>query len=136
MKVEDFQKLKDVVEKELKITDENVLEKSIQLSNFYAKFLQIYSKELKILKSLYHEKDKVYGKLYHHYKFEGDFQLDTKAEVEAYIKADDTYYKIALKYSQQEIQVKFLEQVLDHINNLGFRIKNYIDLKKMSQGLM
>lgn len=136
MKNEDFQKLRNFVEKELKIEESNVMEKSIQLSNLYTKFLQIYTRELKNLKSKHHEKAKVYGELYHHYKFKFDYQLDTKAEVESYIRADDKYYQIALEYSNLEVQVKYLEQILEQINNLGFRIKNYIDLKKISQGLM
>lgn len=134
MKNEDFQKLKKFVEKELKIEESNVMEKSIQLSNLYTKFLQIYTRELKNLKSKHHEKAKVYGELYHHYKFKFDYQLDTKAEVESYIRADDKYYQIALEYSNLEVQVKYLEQILEQINNLGFRIKNYIDLKKISLG--
>ena len=136
MKSEDFQKLKLKVEVELKITEENVMEKSIQLSNLYANILQIYTKELKFLKTKGHEKDKIFGELYHHYKFNFNFQLDSKGEIESYIKADNTFYNIALEYSQQEVQVKYLEQLLEHINNLGFRIKNYIDLKKISKGLM
>ncbi|MFW6173021.1 MAG: recombination mediator protein UvsY [Elusimicrobiota bacterium] len=134
MKNEDFQKLKKFVEKELKIEESNVMEKSIQLSNLYTKFLQIYTRELKNLKSKHHEKAKTYGELYHHYKFKFDYQLDTKAEVESYIRADDKYYQIALEYSNLEVQVKYLEQILEQINNLGFRIKNYIDLKKISLG--
>ena len=132
----DFQKLKLFFENELKITEQNIMEKSIQLSNFYSKTLQIYSKELRILKMKKVEMDKTFGELYHKYKFKYDFQLDTKAEVETYIKSDDIYYKLALEYAQQEVQVNFLEQTLGQINNMGYRIKNFIDLKKISQGMM
>jgi len=110
------------------------MEKSIQLSNLYSKTLQIYSKELRILKMKKVDMEKTFGELYHKYKFNFDYQLDTKAEVENYIKSDDIYYKLALEYAQQEVQVNFLEQTLGHINNMGFRIKNYIDLKKISLG--
>jgi len=136
MNADDFQKLKEKIENLLILTDDNVLDKSIQISNYYMKFLQIHSKECKDLKSKFHQREKIYGELYHQYKYNFEYSLDTKNEVEAYIKADDKYYKAALEYSQQEIQVKFLEQSLDHINNMGFRIKNYIDLVKIKKGLM
>jgi len=134
MNQSDFQKLKSFFELELKITEQNIMEKSIQLSNLYSKTLQIYSKELRILKMKKVDMEKTFGELYHKYKFNFDYQLDTKAEVENYIKSDDIYYKLALEYAQQEVQVNFLEQTLGHINNMGFRIKNYIDLKKISLG--
>jgi len=133
---DEFMKLKTLVEESLKITDDNVMDKTVSLSTLYARLLQIWSKELRILKIKGLDKDKVYGELYHHYKYKFNFQLDTKAEIEAYIKGDDKYYKIALEYAEQEIIVKFIEQSLEHINNIGFRIKNYIDLKKMSKGLL
>jgi len=136
MTKDEFKKLKLMVEKSLKITHDNVTDKTISLSTLYANLIQVYSKEVKILKTKFHDKEKIYGDLYHHYKFNFQFQLDTKAEVEAYIKADNKYYTAALEYVDQEIVVKFIEQTLDHINNIGFRIKNYIDLKKMEKGLM
>lgn len=136
MKTESFQKLKQKVEQELKLTEENVEAKSIQLSNFHNNIRSLYVKELEILKQKLALKDKIYGKLYHKYKYEFDYQLDTKAEVEAYVKSDDKYYQIALDCSSQEVQVKYLEETLSHINNMGFRIKNFVDLKKMRLGII
>jgi hypothetical protein len=136
MKSESFQEFKIKIEKELRLTEDNIEEKSIQLSNIYSNVLSIYSKELKIFKNMQIEKDKIYGELYHKYKFEFDYQLDSKSEVDSYIKSNELYYKLALECANQEVQVKFLEQTLEHINNLGFRIKNYIDLKKISKGLI
>lgn len=134
MKIEDFQKFKDLVDKELKVDENNITSKSIQLSNVYTQFLKIYSKELKDLKAKQVERDKIYGELYHHYKFEYDHALETKAEIDTYVRKDPKFYQIALEYSQIEVQVKFLEDTLAHINNIGFRIKNYIDLQKLSKG--
>jgi len=136
MKSESFQKLKAKVESELKITPENVEQKSLQLSNFHTQCLQLFVKELSILKKKLLDKDKIYGELYHKYKYNFDYQLDTKGEVEAYIKADDKYYQIALECAQQEVQVKYLEDTCLQINNLGFRIKNFIDLRKIDKGLL
>jgi len=136
MKSESFQKLKIKIEEELKITPENVEAKSLQLSNFHTQCLQIFVKELQILKNKIIEKDKVYGELYHKYKYNFEYQLDTKGEIESYIKADDKYYKIALECAQQEVQVRYLEDTVTQINNIGFRIGNFINLRKIDKGLM
>jgi hypothetical protein len=136
MKSDDFQKLKDKIEQELKITEDNVMEKSIQLSNLYSIILKIYSKELRFLKEKILDKDKIFGELYLHYRHKFDYNVETKAEAETYIKADPKYYQIALECAQVEVQVVFLEKTLTHIDNLGFRIKNFVDLKKIKLGLM
>lgn len=134
MKTESYQKLKQKVEEELQLTDENVEAKSLQLSNFHNKIRNLFTKELEILKHKLIQRDKVYGELYHKYKYNFDYQLDTKGEVEAYIKSDNKYYQIAIECANQEVQVKYLEETLVHINNMGFKIKNFIDLKKMRLG--
>lgn len=145
----EFQKFKKRIEEQLKISPSNVDEKNIALSNLYINLLQIWSKEMKILKQISADKDKIYGDLYHHYRFGNtpkngqiyrvnqqiDFQLDSKSEIDVYIRSDNIYYQKALEYSDQEIIVKFIEQSLDIINSLGYRIKNYIDLQKMKKGL-
>lgn len=136
MKTEDFQKLKDYVEQQLKVTDENIMAKTIELSNLQVYISKVYSKELKTLKTKGLEKDKIYAELYHHYKFKFDFALESKAEIDTYVKGDDKYYQVALEYAQLEVQMAYLEQVLSNINNLGFRINNYVALKKLKMGLI
>jgi hypothetical protein len=133
---EDFQKLKKVINSQLTITDENVMTKSVQISVIYADLMEIWSKELRELKNISHRKDKIYGDLYHHYKFKFNYQLDSAKEIDNYVKADDKYYQVALEYSNQEVIVKYLEQTLTHINNLGFRITSYVEMKKMKKGII
>lgn len=136
MKNEDFQKLKELVESRLKINDDNVMNKSLDISNIQIEILKIHSKEFRLLKIKQLDKDKVYGELYHFYKFKFDHSLDSKSEIDTYIRADDKFYQIALEISQQEIQVNFLEKTLEMINTMGYKIKNYVDLQKISKGLI
>ncbi|MFW6282046.1 MAG: recombination mediator protein UvsY [bacterium] len=133
---EKFQELKKLIEKEIKLDESNIMEKSIQLSNLHTKMLQLYSNELKLLKNKYHEREKIFGELYEHFRFKSDYSLTTKTEIEPFIKSNDKYYKAALEYSQQEVIVKYIEQTIDQINALGFRIKNYIDLLKIKKGIL
>jgi hypothetical protein len=147
MTFDDFQKLKKKMVEELKVNEENVQQKSISISNLYMSVLSVYNKERYEFKKLECEKDKLYGELFHHYKYGGtpqtqakygkqDYQLDTKTEIDPYIKSNPDYYDLVLKMAQIENQVNFLEQSLQNINNMGFRIKNYVELLKISKGLM
>jgi hypothetical protein len=135
MTLEDLQKLKTISEDQLTINEENILTKSLNLPLYYQQYSQIYVKELKLLKVLSLDKDKLFGELYHHYKFKSDFSLDTKGEIVTYIQADQKYYDKCLEVSNQEVVCKFIEQLLDNINKTGYSIKNYIELKKMKEGL-
>jgi hypothetical protein len=131
-----FGKLKDFVEKELTFNEDNVERMSLNFSNIYMKYLRVFTNETKILKELYYEKQKMFGKLLHHFKFEVEFQLDSKSEIESYIRSDDNYYNLCLKYSNQEIIVDYLEKTLSRINTMGFEIKNYIEIIKLKKGLI
>lgn len=137
MKTDDFQKLKDRVEQELKITEDNIMDKSIQLSNMYSIILNIYTKELKNLKFKKADMDKLYGEIYHVLKKEGyeGHSVDSKTEATVYINSDPRFYPLRLEYAQLEIQVQYLEKTLSLIDNLGFRIKNFIDLQKLKKGI-
>jgi hypothetical protein len=135
MTLEQFAKLKEIVEKELQITEDNIEQMSIKSGTLYHKYLKIYSLELQKLKEIAIYKEKVYGELYHKYKFEGQYQLSTKTEVDVYVKSDGIYYKKCLEEANQEIIVKYLEAVVDSILKNGFQIKNYIELMKLKQGM-
>jgi hypothetical protein len=144
MKIEDFQKLKDLVEQELKLTQENVMDKSLQLSKFYIMFLKIQSKEKRNLEIKKLEKEKVYGELYHWYKFnvadknglKFEFQLGSISEIDIYVKSNPQYHQIALECSQIENHISFLDQTLQHINSMGFTIGHYVNMLKINKGLL
>jgi hypothetical protein len=131
MTLEQFKSLKTKVESDLDLTDSNAAEKSLKLSSLYSKYLGLYIQELKLLKTTSTEKDKLYGELYHKYKFKNDFQLDSAKEIDTYIRADDSFYNKCLEFQNQEIIVKYLEEVLQNIKNAGYAIKNHLEFVKL-----
>jgi len=135
MKIEDFKKLKLKVENDLLVDETNAAEKSLNFSRLYSKYVSLYMQELRILKNLSAEKDKIYGELYHKFKFKSDYQLDSNKEIDVYVKADDKYYNKCLDFQNQEIIVSYLEMTLQNITNTGYRIKNFIELLKLKMGL-
>lgn len=135
MNVEEFQKK---VDKDLEITKDNVYEKSMNYSSIYHKYISTYYRALNKLNELKIDKDKIYGDLYHEYKFQnknGGYEISTKTEVDLYVKRDDIYIKVAKQFSNQEGIVKYLELVLDDIKSMSYTLKNYIEFEKLRMGV-
>jgi len=135
MKLSDLEQLKAQIADEIRITETNVSEKILQLSSMYHRYLDYYSKELQILKKMSVDKDKLYGEIYHKTKFDSDFHFDSKTEIDIYVKKDEKYYNLSVEYQNQEVVVKYFEQLLDVISKSTFSIKNYIDYTKLRNGL-
>ncbi len=135
MKVEEFKRLKDEIETMLTITPDNIMSKSIALPKFYNTCLLHFITEKKALKILNNSLAKLYAKLYHHYKFEGNFKLDTKKEIETYVEGDDSYLEKKLEVQNLENVVEYLEQSLSLFNRVGFSIGHYIELLKIKNGM-
>lgn len=140
MKSEEFKKLKELVKKDtfLDVKDPNLLEKLCDYNLFhskvYHKYVTIFIFETKKLKKLKADVLKKHGELYHYYKFEHDYKLETKSEIDAYINNNDDYYNLVLKMNDQEIVCKFLEKTMENINNMKWNIKNYLEYRKFLSG--
>jgi hypothetical protein len=136
MTLDELEKLKSIFEKEISINEDNVLQMSIDITKISSKYLKIFIKEIRIKKRMEIEKDQMYGKLYHKYKHEFKFQMDSSKEIDTYVRSDDSYYNKCLELSNQEVITEFLEKALDIINRAGFSVKNYIDLMKLRSGII
>jgi len=136
MKDLQFLRLQNRIKDCLKIDENNVEKKCLDLSTLNFFIQKQYNIELKKLKLKSIEKDKIFGSLYDKFKYHFDYKLDSKAEIEVYVKSDDKYISIAQEIVEIEIQVNFLEKMLDQINQAGFRINNYTNLKKIRMGMM
>lgn len=149
MKSEDFQKLKDFAQREISFNEDNALEKTIQLSNLHAHFLNLYSREFAIFKELELQREKIYGELFQCFRYPdknnpnmsrfGLLNFDNSlkgTEIDNYVKSHQAYYDIALKSAIEEVQVNYLEQTISNINNLGYRITSYVSLLKMKKGIL
>jgi len=136
MEDDKFRALQAKVNKDLTITQDNVMQKSLDLSKLYTEYSRRYYTQVGILKNINIEKVKLYKKLYHYYKFDGDFRLDTKKEVEIYVLADTEYCQLRLDWDKQSIIVEFLEKTLANIQRASFTIRDYIELQKFKKGVV
>ena len=130
----DFETLKSQIREDIKLTERNVLQKSIDFASIYQKYLEIFTTELSKLKSLQITLDKNYGELLHHYKFTYEFKLNSASEIEAHVKSDQKYITNLELYNTQENLVKFLEKTLSNISAMQYSIKNIIEYKKLVSG--
>ena len=132
---EEFEKLQKRVTRDLTLTKDNVMAKSIELPKLYTLYNRLYNRELNVLRNIGNQKHRLYKKLYHKYKFEGDFRLDTKNEIEVYVLGDDDYSDLRIAYDTQSIIVDFLEKTLKSIQRTSFNIRDYIELQKFKKGI-
>lgn len=134
MLISDLPELKKRIDVDLTINEGNVLKKSLDQPILYHKYLDLFMAEMRQLKRLAAEKDKIYGVLYEKYKFNHNQVLDTKGEIEAWIRVDAQYLKIITDFNDQEVVCKYLENVVDCVSRLSFSIKNFVEYKKFLSG--
>lgn len=135
MDIQQFKKLKVLAEKDLQFDEKNVLQMSEKVPNLFQRYLDIYVEELKVLKGMELDREKMYGDLYKHFKYNDSYEWNQKGEIESQINSNDEYNKLKIKMAQQEFMVKYLESVLDNIKRLSFSIKNWIEIKKFQAGM-
>lgn len=110
-----------------------LLEIPHQLSNC-ANEISKYKKELS---SIILKMDKVYGELYHDFKFgisNKQYRYTTKAEIEGQIKAHPRWQNVARERNALLARIEFWEQTGESLKQTGFAIKNYNDLQKHLSG--
>jgi hypothetical protein len=134
MNQDNFKLLKDQVAKDLNVNNDNLLSKSIEQISLHRKYLDLFITEYHCFKRLSLEFDKLYKERYHYYKFEQKYNLDSAKEIDSYTKGDDLIYNKSLELLNQEIVTKFLEKTIENIKNMGYAIKNNLEIQKFLGG--
>lgn len=57
-----------------------------------------------------------------------------RQEVDTYLNTDTDLLPLAGKLEVQELKLKFIEDVIKHINGRGYLIRSYVDYLRFSQG--
>jgi hypothetical protein len=129
-----FKSLKHYISTKIKLTKTNLEEKSASLSTLYFYCIDIYSDEFKIYKDMKVESENTYGKLYKKYAYANNIQLKTKNEIDAHIWSDEEYFEHMKKLNHQESVVRFLEETIIMVKQIGFTIKNMIEIQRVKSG--
>jgi hypothetical protein len=129
-----FKSLKHYISTKVKLTKVNLEEKSASLSTLYFYCIDIYSDEFKIYKDMKVDAESTYGRLYKKYAYGSNLQLKTKNEVEAHIWSDEEYFNHMKNLNHQEAVVRFLEETITMVKQIGFTIKNMIEIQRVKSG--
>ncbi len=134
MTLEDLNKLKLIVDKDLKFTDDNISQKLLDYPYTFHKYLDLYIKEKRELDSLDRKKKRVYQEKYNFFKFKNTFRLDSAKEIETYINGDEEYDKVCLEYNIQEVVVTYFVELLDMLKKSTFAMQSYIKMREFLAG--
>lgn len=132
MNQSELNKIKKDLEDDLKITDDNVLDKTKTVPHLYQKYLSVYIKESMLLKKLKSDLDEFYGLAFKKL-FEGDRKLN-KGEIDQFICAEKEYVNMKRQMEFQEQVCIFLEKSVDNVKAMSYNLNNYISLRKFLGG--
>ena len=126
-------------ESDMKFDERNIHEKTLERSSIAAKWCRFsYEEEKykkKILESVEKLKEQIAEKLYEKKKSEIVSQTIKdnmiKIEVEKLVKKSSQYLKIQEELKNQEDIIRFIMDARQIISQLGFDLKNAIDLLKL-----
>lgn len=136
MNGKEFTEFKNQVEKDIEITVDNIQLMIIKTMNLNCRYLNMYSNEKKKLKVYEYERDDIYKKVYEQVKFHGSYKLDSKYEIEVFMKCDPDYKKAQMTYDAQVLIVDYLKEICDMLSKRSYLFSNYIDLKKIEFGIV
>lgn len=135
MTLKELAEFKKQVSKETNISAENAQEMSLKILNIRMRYLDMYSDEKQKLKAIEVQMTRLYNSLFKKYRYgNNDYKAETIKEVEAFIKDDDDYYNLTVKYEIQTVVVDYLKEICSGIEKYGFLIKSYLDFQMLKMG--
>lgn len=134
MTLEELNKLKLIVDKDLKFTDDNISQKLLDYPYTFHKYLDLYIKEKRELDSLDRKKKRIYQERYNFFKFKNTFRLDSAKEIETYINGDEEFDKVCLEYNIQEVVCTYFVELMDMLKKSTFAMQSYIKMREFLAG--
>ena len=140
-----LEELQQSVNKDFKLDDTELDAESIKIPLSHNKYLQHFNKfSLLLKKSEYDHKTMLRDK-WEYYTGKADpsvyqvkpFNLKIlKQDVDKYLKSDDELIKLEQKVTYVHSVVDYLDRTVKIISNRGFQIKNAIDWRKFTSGVI
>lgn len=126
-------KMKDEILEDMRLDEENFMEKSLRVPMIFSKWLERFIKAKAKYMEIKTDLDRIYGERYEYYKTEYVRELKI-SEIEAYILKDPIYIEKLREYNNIKLYVEFLTSIMETVRGLSFNIKNYIEAKKFYSG--
>ena len=137
----ELEKIMSMWEEDAHIDDKDLDNESLNIPNVHQKYLDIYSKEKRIIRDL-----ETHWKVVFQQRWEAVISKNGKApdhnirisktELERhYVAADSVLQKAEYIMNEQKSKVEYLKSVLSMIENRSFHINNAINWRKFVAGL-
>tara|TARA_Y100000004_G_scaffold145231_1_gene165658 strand:+ start:410 stop:838 length:429 start_codon:yes stop_codon:yes gene_type:complete len=137
--------LQNLADKDLKINEEELDLESLKTPQLHNKYCKFHSKYKNLLKVSEQDLARITREKWEYYTGKADpsvyqskpFNLKIlKQDVDKYIKSDPDVNKLEQKVTYIQETVDYLEKTIKLISNRGFTIKNAIDWRKFTSGVI
>ena len=140
-----FDELQALAEKDLKINDTELDLESLKTPQLHNKYMKFHNQYVNLLKKAEQDLARLTREKWEYYTGNADpsvyqvkpFNLKIlKQDVDKYLKADDELIKLEQKVTYVQSVVDYLDRTIKIISNRGFQIKNAIDWRKFTSGVI
>ena len=140
-----FDELQALAEKDLKINDTELDLESLKTPQLHNKYMKFHNQYVNLLKKAEQDLARLTREKWEYYTGKADpsvyqerpFNLKIlKQDVDKYLKADDELIKLEQKVTYVQSVVDYLDRTIKIISNRGFQIKNAIDWRKFTSGVI
>ena len=140
-----FDELQALAEKDLKINDTELDLESLKTPQLHNKYMKFYNQYVNLLKKAEQDLARLTREKWEYYTGKADpsvyqqkpFNIKLlKPDVDKYLKSDDELIKLEQKVTYVQSVVDYLDRTIKIISNRGFQIKNAIDWRKFTSGVI
>lgn len=132
--LEKIAELKEILKKPFKINPSEIDKEIIHTISEMHRYNTEIAEARVNLTAIKRKKNKVYGELYQKYKFNYDYKLDNKHEIETWIERSPKYQLIVTYYEHQITHIKYLEAVVQGLKDKRWAIRDIIENLKIELG--
>jgi len=140
-----FDELQALAEKDLKLNDTELDLESLKTPQLHNKYCKFHNQYINLLKKAEQDRDRLLREKWEYYTGKADSQVYQekpfdikllKQDVDKYIKSDDDLIKLEQKVTYIQSVVDYLDKTIRIISNRTFQIKNAIEWKKFTSGII
>ena len=140
-----FEELQALADKDLKINDTELDLESLKTPQLHNKYMKFHNQYTNLLKKSEQDLARLTREKWEYYTGKADpsvyqqkpFNIKLlKPDVDKYLKSDDDLIKLEQKVTYIQSVVDYLDRTIKIISNRGFQIKNAIDWRKFTSGVI
>jgi len=140
-----FDELQALADKDLKINDTELDLESLKTPQLHNKYMKFHNQYTNLLKKAEQDLARLTREKWEYYTGKADpsvyqqkpFNIKLlKPDVDKYLKSDDELIKLEQKVTYIQSVVDYLDRTVKIISNRGFQIKNAIDWRKFTSGVI